>query len=147
MGSWTGRMMGWGVHDFWEGGPGAQALFFSFLCFLKILPAKKIIFGPRLGSTWGRPSISHLFGFCVHAKEVWSSCKLSFPFDFQPSWDFMDVIWLLQKCEESQPGILERTVMVCWGIWKNRNEVSRGASDGVDWQWQGAPLACWRNSR
>ena len=72
-------------------------------------------------------TISHLFWFCEHAKEVWSSCKLSFPFDFQPSWDFMDVIWLLQKWEESQPGILERAIMIYWGIWKNRNEVSHGA--------------------
>ncbi|KAK9994080.1 hypothetical protein SO802_023783 [Lithocarpus litseifolius] len=28
-----------------------------------------------------------------------------------------------QKWEESRPGILERTVMICWGIWKDRNEV------------------------
>lgn len=71
-------------------------------------------------------TISHLFWFCEHAKEVWSSCKLSFPFDFQPSWDSMDVIWLLQKWEESRPGILERAIMICRGIWKNRNEVSHG---------------------
>lgn len=35
----------------------------------------------------------------------------------------MDVIWHLQKWEESRPRILERTVMICWGIWKDRNEV------------------------
>ena len=31
-----------------------------------------------------------------------------------------------QKSEESRPGILERTVMICWGIWKDRNEVRHG---------------------
>ena len=71
-------------------------------------------------------SISYLFWFYDHAKEVWSSCKLSFPFEIHPSWDYMDVIWLLQKWEESRPGILERTVMICWGIWIERNEVRHG---------------------
>ena len=68
-------------------------------------------------------SICHLFWFYDHAKEVWSSCKLSFPFEIHPSWDYMDVIWHLQKWEESRPRILEQTVMICWGIWKDRNEV------------------------
>ncbi|XP_065626835.1 uncharacterized protein LOC136066441 [Quercus suber] len=71
-------------------------------------------------------STSHLFWFCDHAKEVWSSCKLSFPFEIQPSWDYMDVMWFLQKWEEARPGLLERIVMICWGIWKNRNEARHG---------------------
>uniref|UniRef100_A0A7N2M3H3 GATA-type domain-containing protein n=1 Tax=Quercus lobata TaxID=97700 RepID=A0A7N2M3H3_QUELO len=71
-------------------------------------------------------TINHLFWFYDHAKEVWSSCKLSFPFEIQPSWDYMDVIWLLQKWEEARPGILEWTVMICWGIWKNMNERRHG---------------------
>ena len=57
-------------------------------------------------------SISHLFWFCERAKEVWSSCKLSFPFEILPSWNYMDVIWQLQKWEESRLGLLERTVML-----------------------------------
>ncbi|KAK9995832.1 hypothetical protein SO802_020518 [Lithocarpus litseifolius] len=55
-------------------------------------------------------TISHLFWFCDHAKEVWSSFKLSSPFEIQPSWDYMDVIWLLQKWEEARPGLLEKTL-------------------------------------
>lgn len=58
-------------------------------------------------------STCHLFWFCAHAKEVWSSCKLSFPFEIHPSWDYIDLIWHLQKWEESRPNILERTVMIC----------------------------------
>ena len=50
-------------------------------------------------------SICHLFWFYDHAKEVWSSCKLSFPFEIHPLWDYMDVIWHLQKWEESRPRI------------------------------------------
>ncbi|KAK7829055.1 hypothetical protein CFP56_029633 [Quercus suber] len=71
-------------------------------------------------------TISHLFWFCDHAKEVWSSCKLSFPFEIFPSWDYMDVIWHLQKWEEARPEIVERTVMISGGIWKNRNEARHG---------------------
>ena len=71
-------------------------------------------------------SISHLFWFCERAKEVWSSCKLSFPFEILPSWNYIDVIWQLQKWEESRPGLLERTVMISWGIWKNRNDFRHG---------------------
>ena len=71
-------------------------------------------------------SICHLFWLCDHAKEVWDSCKLSFPFEIQSLWEYMDVICHLQKWEESRPRILERTVMICWGIWKDRNEVRHG---------------------
>ena len=38
----------------------------------------------------------------------------------------MDVIWQLQKWEESWPRLLERTVMISWGIWKNRNDFRHG---------------------
>ena len=72
-------------------------------------------------------SICHLLWFCGHVKDVWSSCKLSFPFEIQPTWDFMDVIWHLQLWEEARPGLLERAVMIYWGIWKERNEINHGS--------------------
>ncbi|KAK7839286.1 hypothetical protein CFP56_018191 [Quercus suber] len=68
-------------------------------------------------------STCHLLWFCGHAKDVWSSCKLSFPFEIQSTWDFMDVVWHLHLWEEARPGILERAIMICWGIWKKRNEI------------------------
>ena len=71
-------------------------------------------------------SIGQLFWFCDHAKEVWSSCKLSLPFEIHPLWDYMDVIWHLQKWEESRPELLERAVMISWGIWKDRNDIRHG---------------------
>ncbi|KAK7836650.1 hypothetical protein CFP56_022247, partial [Quercus suber] len=33
---------------------------------------------------------------------------------------------VLQRCEDTRPGLLERVITVCWGIWKNRNELRIG---------------------
>ena len=48
------------------------------------------------------------------------------PFEVLPSWDFMDVMCQLQKWGDPYPGSVERTITICWGIWKNRNEVKHG---------------------
>ena len=48
------------------------------------------------------------------------------PFEIRPSWKFMDVMWQLQRWTESCPRLVERTIVICWGIWKNRNEVRHG---------------------
>ena len=46
-------------------------------------------------------------------------------------------LWaFLQKWEEARPGLLERTIMICWGIWKNRNEARHGGK-------QRSGLAVW----
>ena len=37
-------------------------------------------------------TINHLFWHCVHAKDIWSSSKLSLPFEVLPSWDFMELM-------------------------------------------------------
>jgi len=71
-------------------------------------------------------SICHIFWFCDQTKEVWESSKLALPFEIRPLWDFIDVVWHLQKRKEQCPGLLEHTIAICWGIWKNRNEVKRG---------------------
>uniref|UniRef100_A0A7N2LP66 RNase H type-1 domain-containing protein n=1 Tax=Quercus lobata TaxID=97700 RepID=A0A7N2LP66_QUELO len=46
------------------------------------------------------------------------------PFEIHPSWKFMDVMWQLQRWTESCLGLVERTTVICWGIWKNRNEIA-----------------------
>ncbi|KAF3973217.1 hypothetical protein CMV_003348 [Castanea mollissima] len=71
-------------------------------------------------------TVGHLFWFCKHAKEIWSSSKLFMPFEVMPSWDFMDVMCQVQQWNDFMPGLMERTVMICWGIWKNRNEIIHG---------------------
>ena len=32
----------------------------------------------------------------------------------------------LQRCDQSRPGQLEQFISVCWGIWKNRNDLRMG---------------------
>nr|XP_023883409.1 uncharacterized protein LOC111995710 [Quercus suber] len=64
----------------------------------------------------------HLLWFCKHARGVWESSKLALPFAISPSWMFLDVVQNLQKGEGSQPGLTERVISVCWGIWKDCNE-------------------------
>ena len=71
-------------------------------------------------------TVSHLFWFCEHAKTIWSSSKLIIPFEVLPSWDFMEVMCQAQQWSVSLLGLVERTVMVCWGIWKNGNELHHG---------------------
>ena len=71
-------------------------------------------------------TICHIFWFCDRAKEVWLSSKLIMPFEISPSWKFIDAMWKLQKWSDECPGLVERTIMVCWGIWKQRNEVKHG---------------------
>ena len=71
-------------------------------------------------------SACHMFWFCDQAKEVWSCSKLILPLNISPSWEFMDAMWQLQGWSEAVPGLLECTIMICWGIWKNRNEVRHG---------------------
>ena len=38
----------------------------------------------------------------------------------------MDVPENLQRCEHLRPGLLEQVTTVCWGIWKNRNDLRMG---------------------
>ena len=37
----------------------------------------------------------------------------------------------LQRCNHYWPGQLEQVIMVCWGIWKNRNELRMGGKGKV----------------
>ncbi|KAL0013436.1 hypothetical protein SO802_000505 [Lithocarpus litseifolius] len=76
-------------------------------------------------------SACHIFCFCEKAKEVWVSSKLAIPFEIKPSWDFIDVVWHIQKRKDQCPGLLERIIAICWGIWKNRNEVIHGCKGRV----------------
>ena len=68
----------------------------------------------------------HIFWFCDRAKEVWLSSKLILPFEINPSWKFIDVMWKLQEWSDECLGLAEHTIMVCWAIWKQRNEVRHG---------------------
>ena len=38
----------------------------------------------------------------------------------------MDVMWQLQRWTESYPGLVERAIAICWGIWKDRNTARHG---------------------
>ena len=71
-------------------------------------------------------SACHIFWLCDSAKEVWSSSKLILPIEINPSWKFIDVLWKLQKWLDTCPDLVERTVTLCWGIWKYRNERRHG---------------------
>ena len=69
-------------------------------------------------------SACHIFWLCDSAKEMWSSSKLILPIEINPSWKFIDVLWKLQKWLDTCAK--ERTVTLCWGIWKYRNERRHG---------------------
>ncbi|KAK7845520.1 putative ribonuclease h protein [Quercus suber] len=71
-------------------------------------------------------STCHLLWFWDHAKEVWRNSKFALPFEISASWKFMDVLENLQRCEHLRPGLLEQVTTVCWGIWKNRNDLRMG---------------------
>ncbi|KAK7851238.1 putative ribonuclease h protein [Quercus suber] len=73
-------------------------------------------------------NILHILWFCAHAKNVWNSSKFYLPFDIGPTWSFLDVLENLQRFEDVQPGLIERFISVCWGIWKERNIIRTGGS-------------------
>ncbi|KAK7860161.1 putative ribonuclease h protein [Quercus suber] len=73
-------------------------------------------------------NILHILWFCAHAKHVWNSSKFYLPFDIGPTWSFLDVLENLQRFEDVQPGLTERFISVCWGIWKERNIIRTGGS-------------------
>ena len=70
----------------------------------------------------------HMFQLCEKAMETWSNSKLSFPFTIQKNWDFTDVVWQISNLSGAVPGLLEKTITICWDIWKNRNVVRHGGS-------------------
>ena len=74
----------------------------------------------------GPESACHIFWLYDNAEEVWSSSKLILPFEINPSWKFIDAMWNLQKWSDSCPDLVEQTIMLCWGIWKYRNERRHG---------------------
>ena len=71
-------------------------------------------------------SIGHILWLCDHAMEVWNSSKFAFPFEFSAKGTFLDVVECLQRCEHHRPGLLEQFTSVCWGIWKNWNDLRMG---------------------
>ena len=56
---------------------------------------------------------------------------MALPFEIKPSWDFIDVVWHIQKRKDQCPGFLERIIAICWGIWKNKNKVFHGGKGRV----------------
>ena len=71
-------------------------------------------------------TICHLLWFCEHDKGVWKTSKLVFPFDISPRWSFLDVVENCLRWEDTNPGLLEVIITVCWGIWKDRNMLRLG---------------------
>ena len=68
----------------------------------------------------------HVLCFCKRGTEVWKECKLALPCVIQKSWSFVDTFNRLRTSWDAQPGLLERWVSICWGIWKSRNKVRHG---------------------
>ena len=60
---------------------------------------------------------------CDHAKEVWKNSKFALPFEILMQWNFLDVVANLQKYKHFRLGQMEQFITVCWGIWKNRNDL------------------------
>ena len=54
---------------------------------------------------------------------MWNTSKLSLPFDIEPNWCFLDIMEKLLIVGDVLPGLAERFVSVCWGIWKERNVI------------------------
>ena len=77
-------------------------------------------------------TVSHFLWFCDHAKGVWMTSKLVLPFDIFPRWNFFDVVVNLQRWDDTSPGLLEKVIMVCWGIWENRNVLRLGGKGKAD---------------
>ena len=73
-----------------------------------------------------KETVTHLLWFCSHATEVWTASKLVLPFEIAKNWSFLDVVEHLKRCEETWPNLLDRVIAICWGIWKNMNELWTG---------------------
>ena len=58
--------------------------------------------------------------------------KLVLPFDIFPRWNFLDVVVNLQRWDDTSPGLLEKVIMVYWGIWENRNVLRLGGKGKAD---------------
>ena len=71
-------------------------------------------------------TVCHLLWTCEHAKEAWKNSKFALLFEILSHWSFLDVIENLQRCDHYWLGQLEQVITVCWGIWKNRNELRMG---------------------
>ena len=76
-------------------------------------------------------TVCHLLWTCDHAKEVWRNNKFAFTFEILSHWSFLDVVAQLQRCDQSRPRQLEQFISVCWGIWKNRNDLRMGGKGRV----------------
>ena len=71
-------------------------------------------------------TICHLLWFCKHNKRVWTTSKLVFPFEISLRWSFLDVVENYLRWGDSNPGLLEVIITVCWGVWKDRNALRLG---------------------
>ena len=49
-------------------------------------------------------TVCHIFWFWDRAKDIWLSSKLILPFDINPSWKFIDMMWKLQKWSDKCSG-------------------------------------------
>ena len=108
---------------------------FAWKAFRGILPTKenlkrRHVIVDDLCETCGKEpeNYSHLFWFCDKVAKVWSNCKLVFPFQIEKRWNFIDVIWQIIRQKPTNSTLLEKTVTVCWEIWKNRNALRHGGT-------------------
>ncbi|XP_075665545.1 uncharacterized protein LOC142635234 [Castanea sativa] len=71
-------------------------------------------------------SALHILWFCKQAQAVWTHSKLVLPFTISQSWEFIDLVGQLLQWKDAYPDIMERAMMICWGIWRKGNEVKHG---------------------
>ena len=98
-----------------------------------ILPTKESLYRRKITESkiceacGGRTETTmHALCFCNRGTEAWKESKLALPCNIQESWSFVDTFCSLRTGWMAQPGLLERWVSICWGIWKSRNEVRVG---------------------
>ena len=98
-----------------------------------ILPTKESLFRRKITDSntcedCGRQAETtmHVLCFCSRGTEAWKESKLAMPCNIQESWSFVDTFSRLRTGWIAQPGLLERWVSICWGIWKSKNEVRGG---------------------
>ena len=75
---------------------------------------------------YNEETVYHLLWGCDHAKEVWKNRKFALPFEISTQWNFLDVVANLQECEHFRPRQMEKFISICWGIWKDRNDLRMG---------------------
>ena len=73
-------------------------------------------------------SSSHLFWSCPRAQETWSMSNL-IPARHNLHFNsFLDLLWHAVTVAKWDQEVVEKIIMISWGFWNNRNEVTNGGA-------------------